>query len=52
MTTTKVTGCGGRYSAYRFIPCRCCRAGNEAACKEILSVVGYQGKHEEYWTAW
>lgn len=52
MTTIKVMGCGGRYSAYAFCPCSCCMAANahEGACKEILKGMGYLGKHEEWWT--
>lgn len=40
MTTTKQFGCGGRYSAYRFNPCKTCSAGNLAACVEIQKVSG------------
>lgn len=51
MTTIKVWGCGGRYSSRQFIPCMVCSRRHEVElCREILTSVGFQQIHEEWWT--
>lgn len=46
--TYKEFGCGGRYSAYSFYPCRICLADNETECKRVQEQVR-TAKHEEYY---
>ena len=51
MATCKVFGCGGGYSSFIFCPCAVCLCRqNEDNCKDVLKRIGYQGKHEEYWS--
>ena len=48
MTTRKVLGCGGRYSAYTFLPCHLCPIKSEHVCGNLQIEAGTA--HYEWFT--